>query len=408
MKLMRNFLSMLVAVAISTSFVSCSDDDDDKIISAATAVAGTYEVYVSVDFTYISTPYYYANQTVTITAVSDETVNVAYSNDTWGDYEVSGAKVTANSDGSYTIEGEGTATISAHGGSATSYACALNATIGSSKDINELTFTMSFMGTTTVTLVSGDCPSAYLLAGEGSKSGYTEVVFAYASMFYTDQSLTITPSSETTITVEYSNDTWGDYVAEDVVVTANSDGTYTLEGSGTATISYHGSTASEYAFELTGTADSDGTVTEIAFYMEFMGGTTVSFIEADAPAAYVIDGDYAGNVDAVFAYGSYSYEDQTVTVSGSVGSETVSITYSNDTWGDYSFTDVEIAVDDDGNYTLSAAGTATIAYHGNEATDYDCTLTATISSDKSTYSFSFYMTFMGGTTLTLTNATEEE
>lgn len=281
MKLMRNFLSMLVAVAISASFVSCSDDDDDVITSASTAVAGI-------------------------------------------------------------------------------------------------------------------------------KSGYTEVVFAYASMFYTEQSLTITPSTETTIDVDYSNDTWGDYVAEDVTVTANSDGSYTLKGSGTATIAYHTSTASEYTFELTGTAESDGTITEIAFYMEFMGGTTVSFIEADAPAAYVIDGDYSGDLDAVFAYGSYSYEDETVTVSGSVGSETVEITYSNDTWGDYSFTDVEVVVDDDGNYTLSASGTATIAYHGNDATDYECTLTATISSDKSTYSFAFYMEFMGGTTLTLANTTDDD
>ena len=404
---MRDLTSMLVVVALSTCFVSCSDDDDDDATSTtvAGAVAGTYSVYASVDFTYISTPYYYNNQTVTITEASETTVNVSYSNDTWGDYAVSGATVTKSSDGSYTLAGTGTATIAYHGNSATEYDCTFAGTIASDKTITELTFTMSFMGTTTLTLYDGDCPSAYLISG--SKSGYTEVVFAYASMFYTDEDLTITSVSETTVDISYSNDTWGEYVAEDVTVTSAGDGTYTISGEGTATIAYHTSTASEYSFTVTGTADSDGTITEIAFYLEFMGGTTISFFEADAPAAYLLDGDYTGTLSAVFAYGSLSYEDESLTISASVGSETVDITYSNDTWGDYSFTGVEIGTDEDGNYTLSATGTATIAYHSSDATDYECTLTATISSDKSTYTFTMYMEFMGGTTLTLENTSEE-
>lgn len=242
------------------------------LCAQASSVAGSYKVYTEVMFAYISSPMGYAYDTVTISDNEDGTVDVAYSNDTWGDYSVAGATVTANEDGSYSIAGEGTASISSHGSTASEYSCELSATVADGV-LSSCVFSMSFMGGTTVTCVEGSAP-AYAIAADYACN--SSVVFAYDALSYENDTISIAYTSATTVDITYTNSTWGEFVVSDVEVTVDEDGSYAMTGEGTISMSMDGTNYSDYAFDFAASMAEDLSDYTFTFTLEIMGTTTVT------------------------------------------------------------------------------------------------------------------------------------
>ena len=420
------FMAMAIMALSAFSLTCCSDDDEEEVYyvvesTPAEDIEGTYSGYTTVIFTYISLPYAYADQTLTLTANDDGTATLSYSNDTWGDYEADDIEVTENSDGSYTLSGTGEAYVSGHSSSSTAYEATIAGTIDSDGNM-ELSFSMSFMGTTTVTFISGDCPAALLI--QGDHSGYATVDFTYISTpyVYTDQTLTLTASDDySTLSLSYENDTWGTYEADDITITENSDGTFTLDGTATAAISGHSSSSTAYEAAVTGTAESDGTITELTFTMSFMGTTTVSFYEGDCPDAYAVADDYSGTF-TLYAYGTAvgAVSDLGITIAAEdVDAGTVSLTVSSFditamgmamTIGEIAVSGVSVSANDDGGYDLSCSSVSVEGVSctiGTTESTYDVTvsLSGTINSDGSA-SITFSELNLGAMALSATYVVE--
>lgn len=273
LKVYHGLLAMAALLLLSLSAASCSDDDDDEVAEAeadvADAVVGTHEGYASVGFTYISYLYTYTGETLTITKASASTVDVAYSNETWGDYSVEGAEVESNSDGTYSLSGTGSAAIaSAYHGTSSTYECTLAATVASDGTITELTFTMSFMGTTTVTFVEGDAPGTFEVASdyEGSMAmtvssvdcGSVDMTVAIAAE--SEESVLVTLDAfDISVSDMHMDMSIGEIAISGVSVADNGDGTYTLscEDFTVEDVDYDESTITVTG-SLEGTIDADG------------------------------------------------------------------------------------------------------------------------------------------------------
>ena len=395
----------MAAILLSLSFASCDDDDDDDESSTSTtiadAVVGSYTSTASATFVYISYDMVNTGDLITITKSGDETVDIVYTGQTWGTGSFSDVSVAA-SGSAYTLSGSGTLTMAGHS-STSDYDATLEGTITSSSDFEIVISVPSVMGGTTVTLT----PTVIADYAVGDHTVYTEVLFTYISTPYTfvDETVSITKASDETVDVSYSNDTWGDWMVSGATVTATSSG-YTLEGTGTAAVASHSGGTSEYECTLTATLDSDGTITELVFSAEFMGTTTITCYEADAPAAYVVAGDYTVDTDVTFAYGSYSYEDETVSIEAT-SETTVDITYSSDTWGEFSVSDATVAENEDGSYALAGSGTVSMDNHSGGTNDYEFTFEGTFV-DETDFTLSFVLEIMGGTTITMTPAASTE
>jgi len=154
---------MMMAALTVTSFTACSSDDDD-VNTDAERIAGTYTGDTEAKFTYGTLTY--EDDVLTLTANSDGTANVSYTNDTdhlvtespvamgFGTFTDSKMKVTANSDGSYSMSGSGSVAISMSA-SATgkSYAYTSEYTVKGSVITAVYTFE-GLMGTTVLTFTS--------------------------------------------------------------------------------------------------------------------------------------------------------------------------------------------------------------------------------------------------------------
>lgn len=368
--------------------------------SAAQAVAGTYTVHVDVNFAYVSRYVYtYNGETVTITANEDGTAAVAYTNDTWGTYTVSSATVTANSDGTYSLTGEGSCTMAGHT-STSNYICDLTATVADGAISECVFYVESVMGGTTVTCATGDAPA--FAVGTGTHTVYADVDFLYVSRYmytYTGETVSVTVLGTDSVSVSYSNNTWGTYSA-DALVTTNEDGTYSIVGAGTCAMASHSGGTSEYYCDLTATIDNN-VLTECIFSVEaVMGGTTVTCVEGSAPAFEVGSGDHRVYAEVSFAYTTTPMCNAYDTISVSItGAETVSIAYSNPTWGDYAVSEATVTANEDGTYSIAGEGTATMDAHGS-SNDYYCELTATVDTTGVLTQCTFYMeSVMGGTSV---------
>ncbi|MDO4165103.1 MAG: calycin-like domain-containing protein, partial [Bacteroides sp.] len=133
-----------------------------------------------------------------------------------------------------------------------------------------------------------------------------------------------------------------------------------------------------------------------------LGAVACSDDNDETPIVDLISGTFSGYTSAAFSYSSTPIvtEDETVTISGDASS--VELTYTSETWGTATFSDVTVTATTSG-YTLSGSGTATMSSHSGGTSTYDCTLSGTISSDKSTVDLTFtYPSVMGGTVITFT------
>lgn len=260
---MRKFFT-LIALAMMSIGVYADD---------ASAVAGEHIVYSEVIFAYISTPYVYTKEIVNITDNSDGTVSVSYINDTWGTWEGDSVIVTSNEDGTYSLSGTGTGSLSSHSGGTSVYDATITGTVGDNK-LTELVFSADFMGGTKVTLVEGDAPAYELLEETGVGYYYSEASMSmtYGSYALSTDSVTISYVSTTQATVEYTDDTWGTFSVV-ATVSYDDDGNYSLSGEDSIYVSSY---SNSYYVVLSGTIVSNLSDWSIVFTLpDVMGGTTV-------------------------------------------------------------------------------------------------------------------------------------
>lgn len=114
-----------------------------------------------------------------------------------------------------------------------------------------------------------------------------------------------------------------------------------------------------------------------------------------------VAGTYSGWSKAEFLYSPtpMASDAQTITVTEETD-ETVSVNYTSDTWGTFTLTGVTVT-ESNGTYTLSGSGTTVMGMSAESQSEYECTLTATVSGT-SDFSFVFEVpAVMGGLTITV-------
>lgn len=240
----------------------------------ASAVVGEYTVYTEVMFAYVSTPMTYTKETVSITDNENGTVTVSYTSDTWGTWGGDSVLVAANADGSYSLSGDGIASMSAHG-SVGEYEITISGTVADGQ-LTELVFTAEVMGTTTITLVEGDAPAFEILGEYVSDASMT---MAYGSMDLSSDTVEVSYVSATQATIEYTDATWGTF---NVVATVeyDSDGNYSISGEDSIYVSSY---SNSYYVVLSGSISADLTDWSIVFTLpDVMGGTAVTVVPAAA------------------------------------------------------------------------------------------------------------------------------
>ena len=279
---LKNLLAM-TAIALLTA--SCSDDDNNgnESINPAVNVAGTYAGYSEAAFQYTDTPLVSADESLTIQTDADNTTaTITYTSSSFGEFTISGTKVTYAS-GTYTLSGEGS-TMMGMSGNVSEYECTLKGTLNEAKNEGAFTFNVpAVMGGMNITFTLGEIPVSKLLAG--SYEGWTEASCAYfEGMQATDQTLSLTANADDTFTLAYTSDSWGEFSFESLSVTS-ANGIYTLSGKGVTMMGMDGN-VSEYPCTVTGSIDANKENVSFTFTVPgVMGGLTITFTQGEAPAA---------------------------------------------------------------------------------------------------------------------------
>ena len=279
---LKNLLAM-TAIALLTA--SCSDDDnnENESINPAVNIAGTYAGYSEAAFQYTDTPLVSADESLTIQTDADNTTaTITYTSSSFGEFTISGTKVTYAS-GTYTLSGEGS-TMMGMSGNVSEYECTLKGTLNEAKNEGAFTFNVpAVMGGMNITFTLGEIPVSKLLAG--SYEGWTEASCAYfEGMQATDQTLSLTANADDTFTLAYTSDSWGEFSFESLSVTS-ANGIYTLSGKGVTMMGMDGN-VSEYPCTVTGSIDANKENVSFTFTVPgVMGGLTITFTQGEAPAA---------------------------------------------------------------------------------------------------------------------------
>lgn len=255
-----------------------------------------------------------------------------------------------------------------------------------------------------------ETPAAQVVAG--SYSGYSSASFQYSStaMYYNGETVAIAANNDGTVNVTFTSVTWGTTTISNASV-AQSGSNYTIAGTGTTSITGHGGSSSSYDCTLAGTISSDKKTYSLAFTMNFMGGTTVTFINGEASAAQILQGSLSGTNTMVMKYmpNGVDYADQTTTITANEDG-TINITAKFVTTDEETGTQTEagnitlenVTVKEDGdNYTFAVEGATYNMGMSGTLSEYACDVTGAISKDKSTFSIVYSLpAVMGGTTIT--------
>ena len=281
---MKLKLYMLMMSIFAICAVSCSDDDE-PVVKPAEEVAATYSGYTVANCKYF-TDMAEDNQTLTITAIADATVNVTYSSDSWGDFTINGATVT-ESGNAYVISGTGV-TVMGMNGTTSDYECSFSGTVqkpySSVAPKAVFSFTVpGVMGGLTIEFTEGEIPANLVVAG--NYSGYTKATAQYFpdGMYSEDQTVTVEYNSDGTFNVAYTSDTWGVFSIKNATMSV-ADKVYTLTGSGTTQMGMSADSMKEYECTMTATIDVNKGNSVFTFTVPgVMGGLTIEFTEGEMP-----------------------------------------------------------------------------------------------------------------------------
>ena len=376
------FAAFIAAMTMTLGLTSCSDDDANvkEIVKANEEIAGSYSGGIYVDFAYMQKFQPEAYQTVTITANEGTgTVAVSFSNATWGTLTCENAMVKKQKDGSYSLEGTGNiAMASMQTGAVNNYQMIFTGTIVRGRLVAEFVIP-SVMGGTTIKFNPEDfdevmnAASAKDVAGSylgGVYANFTDVKKYQPKEF---QTIIITENEGGgTVSVSYSSVIWGDFNYESVTVVKNEDGSYSLAGKGECKmISQEGSDESNiYTSGFAGTI-TDGKLVASFSIPSLFGGVTVLFNPDDIDDVLdsmsdvdKVAGSYTGGIYANFMYmQKFQPEaDQTITIAANEDGETVTVTFSNATWGEFMYRSVAVTKNEDGSYSFEGSGRCEVPY----------------------------------------------
>ena len=262
--------SMAAALMLMSVFTSCSDDDNKD--GGFKFNEQTYNAWSEVVFGYGSM--FDAGETLKVSQSQ-----ITFHSDQWGEGTFTVSEFKQNEDGSFAVAGTGTLTIAGHGGTK-DYEANVNGTIGKTAQTFIITLP-AVMGGTVLNVTVGDIPE--VAAVDGTYTGGTYANSNYFQHYQPtkDEKVTIKANDDLdAVALSYTSATWGEFTFENMTVSKNEDGSYTLTGEGkTLMPSMRGGT-SEYAATFEGTVTGKTLVATFAV-PGVMGGTTIYFNAAD-------------------------------------------------------------------------------------------------------------------------------
>lgn len=248
-----------------------------------------------------------------------------------------------------------------------------------------------------------------------SVAGWTNMAFSYKpeGMLSLNDTLIYT-KTENTMSIKLISDQFG--VAQfDNVSFTEADGIITFAtAEGTMNMGMPGSVKKDYPCQLTsGSVNTNTNEMTFVFTLSVMQGTVITFTNGTAPVAkaFASTTKLGGHTSAKFQYMPNPMVNGYDTVTVTLTSENaVKVNYKSNTWGEVTFDNVPLTIDND-NYLYAStdgiASTLSLTYHGNPGT-YDATLkSVSISKDLKTYTFLINADIMsGGTTITFEEGAE--
>ena len=254
----------LMALSLSTTFVSCSDNDDDT--NLAKEIAGIYNGYSIGECNMFSDYLLGDKSSATITANEDGTINLAYKSGS-GNFTLNNLKLSSKS-----FSGSGEVAMSMGSGTGSSYDYTLEGSVNESKVLT-LKADVDIpapMGKMEIVFVQGETPITYNIAATYQYNSSLAVSVGSTSFGSTrDSKAVIKRASDTTMNIALNGfaniDTGnpamalGDFTIEGVKVTAGANGTYTL-----SLESYESTDSTGKVItgeNLSGTIAADGTAT---------------------------------------------------------------------------------------------------------------------------------------------------
>ena len=159
MKILNFWMVALMALSLSSTFVSCSDNDDDEP-NLAKEIAGAYKGY-SVGACNMFSDYLLGDEsTATITANEDGTINLVYKSGS-GDFTLNNLKLSSNK----SFSGSGEVAMSMGGSTGGSYDYTLEGSVDGSKVLS-LKANVDIpvpMGKMEIDFIQGETPVGYYI-----------------------------------------------------------------------------------------------------------------------------------------------------------------------------------------------------------------------------------------------------
>ena len=224
---------MIALMALSSTFVSCSDSDDDTDnAEQAKAIAGTYKGYSIGESKMFSDYLMGADASATIIANSDGTINLVYKSGS-GDFILNNLKVSSKS-----FKGEGEVALAMGGNTPGSYEYTLEGSVSDAKVLTLKANVPVPMGGIDIEFIQAETPIAYYVASTyqyntnlsisvmGSSYGSTENCKAIVKRA-SETTVNITLNGFGNLTGGGSNMSLGDFTINGVNVEKTTSG-YTL------------------------------------------------------------------------------------------------------------------------------------------------------------------------------------
>ena len=255
----------LMALSLSTTFVSCSDNDDDDT-NLAKEIAGIYNGYSIGECNMFSDYLLGDKSSATITANEDGTINLAYKSGS-GDFTLNNLKLSSKS-----FSGSGEVAMSMGSGTGSSYDYTLEGSVNESKVLT-LKADVDIpapMGKMKIVFVQGETPITYNIAATYQYNSSLAISVGDTSFGSTDEcKAVIKRASDTTVDITLSgfanlsggggNMSLGNFTITGVNVTTGANGTYSLN---LGEYEFTDSTDKVITGEsLSGTIAADGTAT---------------------------------------------------------------------------------------------------------------------------------------------------
>jgi len=255
-------------------------------------VEDSYTVYEIADCAYFQNYGFAMGNEITITPVVADTVAIAYSSPTWGDYKMD-STVVSLTDGVLTFKGAGTTLMAGHNGLSEYYA--EDSLVIDGAKISGAFLVPGVMGGTTVRVANYDIPYAYGVAGTYTVNEIADCAYFQDYGWAGEQTVTVTAITTDSVQIDYVSPTWGTFSFPSVAVTADT-ASYTLTGVGNVAMPGMDGSVKDYYAEVAAEI-VNGAFTGTFSVPGVMGGTNVRLGDIAEPVGIQqIHGDAEGQM----------------------------------------------------------------------------------------------------------------